>query len=165
MRESGYQKMVAPTQVVPNPVIVTSPEKSSVKPLGPSPERKKQLLKVVSWCLAWIAAFLIFFELQFSLPKLIFEYLPGQIELSSPSVSSKGFYKPEIDNLGNHYTWTRANSQVTLNFNSSETLNLVIEMRSAAVAGGVDAPVNLIVNNVQIGQIRPDPAKLDFQSF
>ncbi len=112
-----------------------------------------------------LSSFIIVALLFFAKPELRFSYTAEQLVSGTTQVSFINFYKPQADAAGNTYVWTQANSAIEFNEAVPRIFNLEITARSAAVAGGNPAPVQVIANGRNIGQFQPDPARADFQLF
>ncbi len=78
---------------------------------------------------------------------------------------SQGFYTAETDPSGNRYVWTTSAASTLFRYVGKKPLDLNIELRSAAVAGGPDAAIHVLVNAREIAQIRPTSTNPDFQTF
>jgi hypothetical protein len=115
--------------------------------------------------LLWLGVLAALVVLRQSWPTLRFDYSPHQLTNGLPNGSTAGFYQPETDDKGNHYVWTADHARLNFDFQTSRPLKLGLSMRSAAVAGGPDAPVVVLVNGTEVAKLHPDPARADFQTF
>ncbi|NWJ45763.1 MAG: hypothetical protein HXX08_07780 [Chloroflexi bacterium] len=117
----------------------------------------------------WLAGLLVFIllllYLPFYQPKLQFSYPVAALSKTLENATTSGFYEKQIDQAGNNYVWTSERPGIFFDFHTSESVKLVVWARSAAVAGGINAPVSVLVNGVEITQFQPDPTKQDFQPF
>ena len=117
----------------------------------------------------WLAGLLVFILLLLCLPfyqpKVQFSYPAAILSKILENATTSGFYEKQSDPAGNSYVWTSERPSIFFDFHTSESVKLVVWARSAAVAGGIDAPVSLLVNGEEIAQFRPDPTKQDFQPF
>ncbi|MGI8690184.1 MAG: hypothetical protein ACR2M3_16530 [Thermomicrobiales bacterium] len=80
-------------------------------------------------------------------------------------ISAHGFFSPQTDDSGNRYVWSEPTASTRFQFIGREAPELVLSLRSAAVAGGPDAPIHVIVNGQEAFQVRPDPHNAAFQTF
>lgn len=78
---------------------------------------------------------------------------------------SRGFYPAETDPAGIQYVWTTSDASTFFQYVGRKPLDLNLELRSAAVAGGPDVAIHVLVNSQEIAQIRPTPTNADFQTF
>lgn len=101
--------------------------------------------------------------LFFVAPTLRTTYRPDQLEHAPELASFRGFYPTERDAAGNRYAWTQDRATLVFDFLVRKPLTLTVTMRSAAIGGGPDAPVRVIVNDVEVAQLRPNPANSSFQ--
>lgn len=76
-----------------------------------------------------------------------------------------GFYRPQTDDADNTYVWTEASASARFMYLGTKPVRLHFELRSAAVAGGPDAPIRVLIGGVEVAQLRPDPNLRDFQSY
>ncbi|MGI8857782.1 MAG: DUF2142 domain-containing protein [Thermomicrobiales bacterium] len=117
--------------------------------------------------LAWLAPFLItllaFGAMSVTWPHLRTTYTPDQFTTASDIDSQRGFYPTEVDGAGNHYVWTQDHATLVFNFLIHKPVTLTFFMRSAAIAGGPDVPVRVLVNGEDVGELRPDPKNAAFQ--
>jgi len=77
-------------------------------------------------------------------------------------VEYRGFYSPERDATYGAYTWTQNRATLVFDFLVHRPITLTVEMRSAARAGGPDAPVDVYANGAKVGALRPDPTNAGF---
>ncbi|MHB8647867.1 MAG: hypothetical protein ACYDAR_18960, partial [Thermomicrobiales bacterium] len=107
-----------------------------------------------------VGAFMVMLLVQ---PSLHPSFMPGQADPSPEIVAQRGWYQIQTDTTGERYVWTQERATIVFNFLVHTPLTISVEMRSAAVAGGPDAPVSLEVNGRVVGQLRPDPTNRNFQ--
>jgi hypothetical protein len=117
--------------------------------------------------LVWLAPFLFtllaFGAMGATQPRLQATYTPDQFTKTSDIDSQRGFYPTEVDGAGNRYVWTQDRATIVFNFLVHKPVTLTFFMRSAAVAGGPDAPVQVLVNGENAGELHPDPKNAAFQ--
>lgn len=123
-------------------------------------------------CLLWTPAVLsvgiavlLWISLFFVQPRLNFSYNADQIHQGFGNIRSSGFYKPEFETNGAIYAWTREKAEITFDFSINKPLVATLEVRSAAAAGGVNAPVKILVGGVEAGRIRAAPDSRSFTPF
>ena len=68
-----------------------------------------------------------------------------------------GFYKAETDPSNHRFSWTSPTPTVDLDLQSRQPVEMDVNIRSAALAGGPDAPVVVLVNGTEVGRLHPDP--------
>ncbi len=78
-------------------------------------------------------------------------------------VGQRGWYPTQSDAVGGRYAWTQERATLVFDSLVHKPVTVRVEMRSAAVAGGPDAPVLLEVNGREVGQFRPNPTDPTFQ--
>jgi len=98
-------------------------------------------------------------------PHLQETYVPNDPTRVPGIVDHSGFYATETDDSGTRYAWTQHSAVLTLDSSVHKPITLTVAMRSAALAGGPDLPVNVRVNDMNVGQFRPDPKNRAFQSL
>ena len=98
-------------------------------------------------------------------PQTHITYVPGGMATERGISSQRGFYSLEADPAGNHFVWTQERATLVFSFLVHRPITLTVEMRSAAIAGGADAPVRVIVDGRDVGALRPDPKTPTFQSL
>jgi len=103
----------------------------------------------------------VFVGLLFIPPHLTTAYTPAQLNVKDDGT----FFLTETDPTGNQFAWTKGRSSFMLDFLPRKPIRLIAEMRSAAVAGGPDQPVRLMVNGQEVGQLHPNPRDPSFQSL
>lgn len=97
-------------------------------------------------------------------PVLRYTYTPDALTGAPEVADYRGFYGVQTDTpTGSRYTWTQERATLVLNTLPHRPITLSVEMRSAAVAGGPDTPVQVTVNNQLVGVFRPDPQNTAFQ--
>lgn len=117
------------------------------------------------WVVALLVAILCLPAMQLAWPQLQITYWPGQLLHSTRADQDKlnGIYPTEVDPRGEEFNWTSPNAVFMFDIESSKPLNLMVEIRSAAIAGGPDKPVAVLVNGLHVGELHPDPQNSDFQ--
>lgn len=108
-----------------------------------------------------ILLFLLIFRFP---PSLQLSYQPDQLRALNGSAGG-GFYPPETDPAGNRFAWTNPDTVIDAGLTAPKGVRLTLEARSAAVAGGPNAPVQVLVNGHPAGEIRLDPANQNFQQI
>lgn len=99
-------------------------------------------------------------------PPLKYTFVPNVPGGPAEVVTTRGFYRSETDGAGNRFAWTQGRATLLLDFLVHRPVTLTVEMRSAALAaGGRDLPVAVVVNDQQVGELRPDPRDPAFQSL
>lgn len=98
-------------------------------------------------------------------PQLQTTYLPDAFTSTADITEQRGFYQTETDASGNRYVWTQERATLVFDFLVHRPITITFDMRSAAVAGGPDTPVRVLVNGQDVGVIRPDPKNTAFQPF
>jgi predicted membrane protein DUF2142 len=96
-------------------------------------------------------------------PRLQTTYQPDQFANANDIVEQRGFYQTETDAAGNRYVWTQERATLVFDFLVHKPVTLTVAMRSAAVAGGPDTPVQVLVNGHLVGMLHPDPTNPSFQ--
>jgi 4-amino-4-deoxy-L-arabinose transferase-like glycosyltransferase len=124
---------------------------------------RSPVIRWVPWSLAGIVLIGAYASLLLTQPSLRATYTPDEFPQASEVTSSRGFFETERDNGGNRYTWTQDRATVVFDFLVHRPISVTFMLRSAAVAGGPDAPVRVEVNGVEVGQLRPDPKNPAFQ--
>lgn len=127
--------------------------------------RKGPELWPILFGLAWMVGILFLILLQFNRPRFDFEYAPHDLTSATVYSSPFGFYPVEQDEAGNSYMWTDGLFGFNYNAKLNSAVKLVFSLRSAAVSGGVDAPLVVKLNNVVVGSLQPDPHTRTFQPF
>lgn len=120
------------------------------------------------WAIGLIAAaatLAIFLAMVGTQPRLHTTYTPEHFGDAQEITSNRGFYPTQVDEMGNRYAWTQERATFVVDFLVHRPITVTIMMRSAAVAGGPDAPVHVEVNGVEVAQLHPDPANPNFQPF
>jgi len=112
---------------------------------------------------AGILAIVLFAAMLMTWPKLRATYTPDGFARAPEIAAQRGWYPTETDPAGRRYVWTQERATLVFNFLVRAPVTMTFEVRSAAVAGGPDAPVRVIVNGKEVGELRPDPRNPDFQ--
>ncbi|MDQ2785613.1 MAG: DUF2142 domain-containing protein [Chloroflexota bacterium] len=122
-------------------------------------------LNVIPWLIVGALAIVIPFIMLATQPQLRATYTPDQFATAHAIASQRGFYSIETDPAGNRYVWTQERATLLFDFLVYRPITITVEMRSAAVAGGPDEPVAILVNGRDVGDVRPDPKNAAFQSI
>ncbi len=143
-------------------MISTPPSDQSIAPAGPSGQRPAW--EWATWRLGILAlvALLAIFVTQ---PRLQLRYVSNQLATIIEEGQTQGFYSSQRDEAGNYYVWTQSQAAISFDFQVNKPLKIDLELRSAAIAGGPDAPIRVLANGHELAQIRPDPKNPDFQTF
>ncbi len=96
-------------------------------------------------------------------PALRADYSPGRDNPTTNLTLTHGAYPPESDAAGDRFVWTQDHITFLIDALVHGPITITFQMRSAAVAGGPDAPVEVEIDGVAAGQLRPDPANPTFQ--
>lgn len=130
--------------------------------------KQNSKLTVATQVLLWLSA-LVVLVLIFQLrPNLRYNYSAerlANLALKPDKVKLGGFYQLQQDAQGNRYLWTAERAVIEFDFPATQAFDLAFEARSAAVAGGPDAPVRVLVAGKEVGILQPMPAKAEFQTF
>ncbi|MCA1668801.1 MAG: hypothetical protein LC793_15675 [Thermomicrobia bacterium] len=108
-------------------------------------------------------AIVAFVGLLVAQPTLRADYLASQDAASNTLVLTRGVYPAESDSAGNRFVWTQDHVTFLLSALPHTPITITFMMRSAAVAGGPNVPVQVEVNGVAVGQLQPDPTNANFQ--
>ena len=103
--------------------------------------------------------------MYFTRPQLRTAYIPDTFPSTPDITEHRGFFETETDAAGNRYVWTQDRATLVFDFLVHRPITITFDIRSAAVAGGPDAPVRVLVNGVEADMLRPDPKNTNFQSF
>jgi len=122
-------------------------------------------VNTIVWLIAGALAIVIPFIMLATQPQLRATYTPAQFASATAITSQRGFYPTETDAAGNRYAWTQERATLVFDFLVHTPITITIEMRSAAVAGGPDGSVSILVNGQDVGNVRPDPKNAAFQPF
>ncbi len=114
------------------------------------------------WLIGGASAVLILVGLALFPPHVSVDRTPRYL---SSETDSHGFFGMETDDAGNHFVWTEPHASATFTSIGRQPAVLRLVLRSAAVAGGPDAPISIMINGQMMRQLRPDPAILAFQPF
>jgi hypothetical protein len=120
-------------------------------------------LRSFAWLAPLLLTLLAFGAMGATQPHLQTTYTPDQFTSASAIDSQRGFYPTEVDGAGNRYVWTQDRATIVFNFLVHKPVTLTFFMRSAAVAGGPDAPVQVLINGENAGELHPDPKNAAFQ--
>ncbi len=122
-------------------------------------------LKWLVWGGFGLLAGLVWVAIWLNPPQLQTSFLPGQTNPIPELTAARGFNKPEQDRDRQSFVWTTERATLEFDLAINKTVTINFEMRSAAVAGGPDAPLEVLVNGQTAAQFQPDPRRLDFQRF
>lgn len=128
-------------------------------------KNKKTFLLLGTWLLTALLGLLLLISLWFNQPRLHFEYTAQQLADQLEQGSSTGFYPSEVAAAGEQYVWTKERATIQFNFRISKSLTMLIELRSAATAGGRASPVTAVFNGTVFEHFQPNPTDANFQSF
>ena|GEM_PF-775011 len=124
------------------------------------PIRKKRRVTL----LFLISAIFIYSTLYWIQPNLIIKYTAAK--LATLDSNSTGFYWPQVDELGNVFSWTKDNASLYLPHQEYKNpLIITFGLKSASFAGGKNVPVTVLINNVPVGQLLPDSTNHNFQAL
>jgi peptidoglycan/LPS O-acetylase OafA/YrhL len=108
---------------------------------------------------------ILFSFLVFQLPSLLeITYQAPQLKTLG-SDQAPGFYLAESDPAGNQFAWAGPQARLDFDLVAPWGVRLTLDARSAAIAGGPDAPVQVMLNGSPAREIRLDPANHDFQKI
>ena len=102
------------------------------------------------------------------LPSLNFSryhYDSTGLTTGATNLTTSDLYNAETDAAGNRFVWTKARPIFNFSFKPRQPIQLTFQVRSAAVAGGPDVPIAVVVNGQSVGQLQPDPHNAAFQTF
>ncbi len=127
----------------------------------------QQLSHNNSWLWLAGAVLALFFYLLLIVLRLplLLNYSAEQLDTIVIDEKSRGFYALQKDEQGRPYRWSDEKSYTLFSFNPRKPLKVTIWVRSAAVAGGPDKPVQVFANDVQIGEMQPDQFNLEFTPY
>ncbi len=117
------------------------------------------------WCLLGVIGVAGFGAMLATRPTLRTTYPAAQFVTAPGIAEQRGFYPPDTDTAGNQYVWTRDRGTLVFGFLVRKPVTFTLALRSAAIAGGPDAPVTVEVNGTAGGIFRPDPKDPQFQTF
>ncbi|MBN9389467.1 MAG: acyltransferase [Chloroflexi bacterium] len=132
-----------------------------------TPEKAVNLTKnlISGKIVFWVFGLLVILILPQLQPTTRYDFTPDQLATAVKNGLPSGFLKPQQDNSGNTYLWTGPNPAIQFNFQIGGPVTLVFEGRSAAVAGGPDAPVRVLVNGKEAGQYQPPAGDGAFKPY
>jgi peptidoglycan/LPS O-acetylase OafA/YrhL len=113
----------------------------------------------------WVFGLLVILILPQLQPATSYDFTPDQLATAVKNGLPSGFFKPQQDNSGATYLWTGPNPVIQFNFQIGGPVTLTFEGRSAAVAGGPDTPVRVLVNGKEVGQYQPPAGDGDFKPY
>ena len=116
---------------------------------------------MMRWVTAGIIAAALVILLPTHPPPVINALTP--VDLATTGYSH-GFFPPQTDDTGRQYVWTAPRAATAFTFVGNRPFDLVLTLRSAATAGGPDAPVHVLVNDQEVQQLRLDPRSTQFQT-
>lgn len=70
----------------------------------------------------------------------------------------------KTDDTKRQYVWTAPRASTAFTFVGNRPFDLVLTLRSVAIAGGPDAPVHILINGREVQQLRLDPKSAQFQT-
>ncbi|MEI6046496.1 MAG: hypothetical protein WCS37_19265, partial [Chloroflexota bacterium] len=120
---------------------------------------------ILAWLIAGIIGLGYFSGVFFNQPQLQFKYLPQQLADPNEEIKPNGFFETQKDQQQNSYSWTNGRATLRYDFQSFKPIKLYLEVESAAVVGGPDAPITVLVDGIEIGQAQPDPQNPNFQTL
>lgn len=120
---------------------------------------------ILIWCALALITGIAFGGILATRPRLHTTYLPDEFATAPDIDSQRGFYPTQVDTAGNRYAWTQERATLVFDFLVHKPITITFVVRSAAVAGGVDSPIDVTVNGQAAGQLRPDPQNMSFQTF
>ncbi len=100
-------------------------------------------VRIGRWLIGASFALLILAGFTLFPPRVSVDHAPHYLADES---DSHGFFSPETDPAGNRFVWTEPHASTTFTSIGRQPVVLRLMLRSAAVAGGPDAPILLIVN-------------------
>lgn len=89
-------------------------------------------------------------------------YQADKLKILNASADN-GFYNAEKDSSDNRYSWTSPQADLVFDLAVPKGFTLLLEAQSAAVFGGPDAPIQVVVNGAKAGEFQLDPANSNFQ--
>lgn len=116
---------------------------------------------VVRWVFAAIIAAVLLIILPAHPPEVINALTPMDLTTTD---YSHGFFLPQMDDTGRQYVWTAPRAATTFTFVGNRPFDLVLTLRSAAIAGGPDAPVHILINGTEVQLLHLDPKSAQFQT-
>lgn len=122
-------------------------------------------ITVAAWLIAGALVAILPIAMLGARPALRATYTPDQFATSPAITDQRGFYRSETDPAGNRYAWTQERATLIFDFLVHKPVTVTFQVRSAAVAGGPDTPVFVVVNGQDVGELHPDPKNASFQSF
>lgn len=120
---------------------------------------------IALWCLLGVIGFAGFGALLATRPTLRTTYAATRLATAPGIAEQRGFYPPDTDTAGNQYVWTRDRATLVFDFLIRKPVTFTLALRSAAIAGGPDAPVIVELNGKNVGTFSPDPKNPQFQTF
>ena len=118
--------------------------------------------RIVTWVLAGMTALLVLVALPLFQPQAVAAQMGVHL---ATQISAHGFFSPQTDGSGNRYVWSEPTASTRFQFIGHEAPELILSLRSAAVAGGPDAPIHVVINGQETFQVQPDPHIAAFQTF
>ena len=116
---------------------------------------------MVRWVFAGVIAAAILLILPTHPPQVINALTP--VDLTTTGYS-RGFFPPQTDDAGHQYVWTAPQASTIFTFVGNRSFDLVLTIRSAAVAGGPNAPVHILANGREVQRLHLDPESAQFQT-
>lgn len=121
------------------------------------------VIRAVIGAFIGILAIIALYAMIETRPRLQTTYQPDQFASANDIVEQRGFFRTETDAARNEYVWTQERATLVFDFLVHTPVTLTVSMRSAAVAGGPDMPVQVFVNGQAVGALHPDPTNSSFQ--
>ena len=126
-------------------------------------------VKSVSWFRAGLALLGAILAIGISLslllvaqPHLYFAYSAQDLAKSTTAAQTKGFNTPQIGPDGVSYVWTGSSASLSLPQAASKAVKVTIEARSAATAGGADAPIDFTFAAIDLSGYKFSPLDQSF---
>lgn len=117
--------------------------------------------RMMRWALAGIVAAALLLILLTHPPQVINALTAADLATTE---YSHGFFPPQMDDAGRQYVWTAPRAETAFTFVGNRPFDLVLTIRAAAVAGGPDAPIHILVNDMEVQHLRLDPQSTQFQT-
>jgi Gpi18-like mannosyltransferase len=118
--------------------------------------------RLVRWLTAGVAAAIVYIAILVHPPHVFIAHTLTDLTTGDASI---GFFPAQTDNRGLPYAWTEPRAVTKFSFVGNRPFHLVLTLRSAALAGGPDSPIDLLVNGVERERLRPDPNNTQFEVF
>lgn len=119
-------------------------------------------VRMLVWVFGGLVAVAVLIAFPLRQPEVYVAHSPATL---AGKTNSFGFFPPQTDDAGIPYVWSGPIASTVFPFAGKQPFDLLLTLRSSAVAGGVDAPVRVLVNGEEITQLRLDPRSPNFQTF